>query len=75
MGFKQIYVKIVKTAFEKTGCHGNGRHWYGFNQHIVFLDKFYEKSPNFVAVAVFVVKILIFEFSTSTLCLPMQGWG
>ena len=44
--------------------------WYGYNQHtIVFSDKFYDKSPNFVAVAVFVAKIQIFEFSAG-LCAP-----
>ena len=37
-------------------------YWYRSNQHtIVFPDKFYAKSPNFVAVAVFVGKIRIFE--------------
>ena len=35
---------------------------YGSNQDtIVFLDKCYGKSPNFIAVAVFVAKIRIFE--------------
>ena len=43
--------------------------WYGSNQHTsVIPDKFYEKSPNFVAVAAFVAKIRIFEPSAGTLC-------
>ena len=47
--------------------------WYWFNQHtVVFLDKFYEKSPNVVAVAVFVAKIRIFEISAGTLCPPCK---
>ena len=46
-------LKLSKVGFEKVLLN-----WYGSNQHsIVFLDKFYEKSPNFVAVAVFVAKI------------------
>ena len=45
--------------------------WYGSNQHtIVFPDKFYEKSPNFVAVAVIVAKIRFFEISAGTLSPP-----
>ena len=43
--FKQIYVIIVKTTFEKVvaiGLIGTGL------INIVFLDKFYEMSPNFV---------------------------
>ena len=35
-----------------------------------FPDKFHEKSPNFVAVVVFVSKIRIFETSAGTLCPP-----
>ena len=43
--------------------------WYGSNQHtIVFPDEFYEKSPNFVAVAVFVAKIQIVGISTLLSC-------
>ena len=46
---------------------------YGFNQDtIVFLNKVHEKSPNFVAVAVFVAKIRIFEISIGTLCPPCK---
>ena len=64
MYFEQIYVKIVKTAFEKVVAIAR-LNWHGFNQHtIVFLDKFYEKSPNFVAIAVFVANIWIFEIGT-----------
>ena len=44
---------------------------HGINQHtIVFLDKFYEKSPNFVSVGVFLVMIQMFEISGVTLCPP-----
>ena len=40
-------------------------------QHInVFLDKFHEKSPNIVAVAVFVAKIWVTEISAGTLYSP-----
>ena len=61
MHFKKFYVKIVKSGFN----------WYGSNQHtIVIPDKFYEKLANFVAVAVLVAKIRIFEISAGTLCLP-----
>ena len=67
MYFKQIYVKIVKTVFEKSSCHGNGL--IGASFCFVFLDRFYEKTPNFVAVAVLVAKIRIFEISAGTLCL------
>ena len=43
--------------------------WCRSNQHtIVFPDKFYEKSPNLVSVAVFVAKIRFFEISAGTLC-------
>ena len=40
---------------------------YRLNQHtIVFVDKFYEKSPNVVALAVSVTKIQIFEIGAGT---------
>ena len=43
--------------------------WCGSNQHTIVLpDKFYEKSPNFVSVAVFVAKIRFFEINAGTLC-------
>ena len=71
MHFKKFYVKIVKSGFWKSGCHGNSLIGTGLiNTLIVFPDKFYEKSPNFVAVAEFVAKILIFEISAGTLCHP-----
>ena len=58
MHFKKFHVKIVNSGFWKSGSRGNGLNWYGYNQHtIVFSDKFYEKSPNFVAVAVLVAMI------------------
>ena len=64
--FKHIYVKIVKTALEKW-LPWQRLYWYGFNQHnTVFLVKFYEKSPNVVAVVVFFAKIRIFEISAGT---------
>ena len=66
MHFKKLYVKIVKSGFGESGCHGNGLIGTG----LVFPDKFYEKSPNCVAVAVFVAKIRIFEISMGTLCPP-----
>ena len=70
MYFKQIYVKIVKTAF-KNWLPWQRLNWYGFNQHtIVFLEKFYEKSLNFVAITVSVAKIRIFEISAGTLRPP-----
>ena len=70
MYFKQIYVKIFKTAFEKW-LPWQRPNWYEFYQHVtIFLDKFNEKSPNFVAVAVFVSKIRTFEISAGTSCLP-----
>ena len=65
MFFKQIYVKNVKTAFEKVV------NMVTANQlTIVFLDKFYEKSSNFVAVTVIFAKIRTFETIASTLCPP-----
>ena len=58
MHFEKFHVKIVKSGFWKSGSRGNGLNWYRYNQHtIVFSDKFYEKSPNFAAVAVLVVMI------------------
>ena len=67
MYFKQIYVKIVKTAFEKVFAIATA-YWYGFNRHttVSVLDKFYEKSPSFGAVAVFVAEIRIFEITAGT---------
>ena len=64
MYFKQIYVKIAKTSFE-SGCHCNSLTGTVHTQ----LSKFYEKSPNFVAVAAFVAKIRIFEISAGTSCI------
>ena len=67
MRIKKFYVRIFKSGFWKSGCHGNGLIGMDLvNVHtIVFPDKFYEKSSNFIAVhvAVFVVKIQIFEIS------------
>ena len=61
-------LKLSKVGFEKW-LPWQRFNWYGHNQHtIVFPDKFYEKSPNFVAVAAFVSKIRIFEISAGTLC-------
>ena len=67
MQFKKFYVKIVESGFWKSGCHGNG--WIGTDL-INTPNKSYEKSPNFVAVAVLVAKIRIFEISAGTLCPP-----
>ena len=59
-------LKLSKVGFEKVRLN-----WYGSNQHtIVFPDKCYYKSPNFIAVAVFIAKIQIFEISVGTLCPP-----
>ena len=71
MYFKKFHVKIVKSGFWKSGCHGNGLIGTGIiNAPLSFSDKFNEKSPNFVAAAVFVAKIRIFEISAGTLCPP-----
>ena len=68
--FKQIYVKIVKTALEKW-LPWQKINWYVCNQQtIVFLDKAYKNSQNVVVIAVFVAKIRIFEICAGTLCPP-----
>ena len=50
-------LKLSKWLLKK-GLPWQQLSWYGFNQHsIVFLDKFVGKSPNFVVVTVFIVKL------------------
>ena len=64
-------LKFLKVGFEKLVTMAM-INWYRSNQHIIlFPDKCYEKSPNFVAVAVFVAKIQIFEISAGTFCPPL----
>ena len=69
MHFKKLHVKILKSGFRKSGCHGNSLIGAGLiNTPLFSAINFNEKSPNFVAVAVFVSKIRIFEISAGTLC-------
>ena len=72
---RNFMLKLSKVGFEKW-LPWRQLNWYGSNQHtIVFSDKFYEKSPNFVAVAVFVAKIRIFGISAGTLLSPNVRYG
>ena len=58
MKSKKFDVKNCQKSVLKKWLPWQWLNWYGSNQHtIVFLDKVYDKSPNFVAVAVFVAKI------------------
>ena len=64
--------KLSKVGFENW-LPWQRLDWYGSNQHtIVFPGRFYEKSSNLVAVAVFVAKIRIFEISEGILCPPCK---
>ena len=65
MHFKKFHVKIVKTGFRKSGCHGNGLIVVSgiINAPLSFPINFMKSHQIFVAVAVFVAKIRIFEIS------------
>ena len=67
---EKFHVKIVKSGFWKSGYHGNGLIGMGIINTPLSSPINFNKPPNFVAVAVFVVKIWIFEISTGTLCSP-----